>query len=100
MEDICKRYGAPFLAAPADMIIGVAIETFEAGLMPIYGVRMPDGTWYIYAGEYSAAKDFYKPMHIAHLEELCPQVLPYLGLGVGWKFIIDDKGYEDVWCEE
>jgi hypothetical protein len=99
-QEICERFGAPYLAAPFDSIAGVAIETFKAGAMPVYGVRIQEGEWYIYAGEYSAATDFYKPVHIAHLVELYPQVLPYLGLGAGWKFIIDDQGYEDVWYEE
>jgi hypothetical protein len=105
-KEICERHGALYTASPFDKIIGVAIETFEdKGVMPIYGVRLPtasddSATWYIYAGEYSAADDFYKPMHIGHLLELCPQVLQYLGLPPGWRFLFDDKGYEDVWCDE
>jgi hypothetical protein len=27
-------------------------------------------------------------------------VLKYLGLPAGWRFQIDEKGYEDVWFDE
>ncbi len=105
-EEICERYEALYLASPFDTIIGVAIDTLEdKSRMPIHGLRLPIAsnglaTWYIYAGEYSDADDFYKPIHIGHLLELCPQVLQYLGLPPGWRFLIDDKGYEDVWYDE
>jgi hypothetical protein len=105
-KEICERYGSLYLASPFDEMIGVALETFEdKSRMPIHGLRLPAesngyATWYIYAGEYSAADDFYKPMHIGHLLELCPQVLQYLGLPPGWRFLFDDKGYEDAWYDE
>lgn len=44
--------------------------------------------------------DFFKPLHIRHLIEDRPVVLKYLGLPPGWRFQIDDKGYEDIWFDE
>lgn len=41
---------------------------------------------------------FFQPLHRAHISELCPQVVPYLGLPPGWRFLIAD-GYEDVWFD-
>ena len=41
--------------------------------------------------------DFFEPVHVHHLEAVCPMVLPYLGLPPGWRFLIDGRGYEDVW---
>lgn len=72
--------------------------------MPINGLRhFPEGNttgWYIWTGEYSAAPDFFKPMHLFHLQEYYPELLKYLGLPPGNRFLIDDKGYEDVWFDE
>lgn len=104
---VCNRYGTTYLASPFGKLIGVAIETFKGGnSMPVNGLRHPvesdrSSNWYIWAGEnYSEANDFFKPMHISHLVELCPQALHYLGLPPGWRFLFDDKQYEDVWYDK
>ncbi|SCB37248.1 hypothetical protein GA0061100_114102 [Rhizobium hainanense] len=83
----------------------VALALSTLGCMPIHGVRQAapeDGniSWFFYCGEYSDAKDFYQPVHTAHLSELLPAVVKYLRLPVGTRFIIDDQGYEDVWRVE
>lgn len=83
----------------------VAVAMSTLGQMPIYGTRIAlpqDGTisWFIHCGEYSDAADFYQPVHTAHLTELLPQVVNYLHLPPGAKFIIDDQGYEDVWMAQ
>lgn len=102
---VCERYGASYLASPFNKLIGVAIETFKGNPMPINGLRHPieseqSANWYIWAGEnYSEAEDFFKPMHIGHLLEFCPQALQYLGLSPGWRFLFDNKQYEDVWYD-
>ena len=44
--------------------------------------------------------EFFKPLHVGHLIEDRPIVLKYLGLPAGWRFQIDDKGYEDIWFDE
>lgn len=72
--------------------------------MPINGLRHPpegDTTgWYIYAGEsLSDEPDFFKPLHVKHLDEWCPQVKKYLGLAPGWRFLIAGD-YEDIWYDE
>lgn len=103
---ICERYTAAYVEAPFDKIIGVAIETFaDKTLMPIHGLRRakePAHTtgWYIWAGAFSEADDFFKPMHVHHLLELYPEVLDYLGLAPGWRFLFDNEQYEDVWYDE
>jgi len=72
--------------------------------MPINGLRhFHEGNttgWYIWAGEFSDAPDFFKPMHLFHLQEYYPELLKYLGLPPGNRFLIDNKGYEDVWFDE
>jgi hypothetical protein len=43
--------------------------------------------------------DFFQPLHVCHLHEWCPSVLPYLALPPGWRFQIA-PGHEDVWFDQ
>jgi len=105
-KEICERYAASYLASPFDKMIGVAIQTFnDRNVRTVNGLRHPiesdrSANWYIWAGEYAEDDDFFKPMHVGHLLELYPQALQYLGLPPGWRFLFDDKQYEDVWYDE
>jgi len=56
--------------------------------------------WYIWAGEYSAADDFFHPVHITHVSAWEPQLHRYLGLAPGWRFLlVPEEAYEDVWYD-
>ncbi|WP_438616960.1 immunity protein Imm33 domain-containing protein [Myxococcus xanthus] len=46
----------------------------------------------------TADKDFFAPMHIAHLEQHCPGVLKFLGFPPGWRFLFAGD-YLDVWFD-
>jgi hypothetical protein len=101
---ICKKYGSAFLEAPFDKMIGVALESFDKFTVPVNGLRHAiesdqSASWYIWAGEYSKTDDFFKPIHIHHLLELCPKAITFLGLAPGWRFLFDNQ-YEDVWYDE
>jgi hypothetical protein len=103
-KSLCVKYGAQFLASPFDKLIGVALESFDNFEMPINGLRHAiesehSANWYIWAGEYSDADDFFKPVHVHHLLEICPKAINYLGLAPGWRFLFDNE-YEDVWYDE
>ncbi|MGY3301804.1 hypothetical protein ACVK1X_001082 [Pseudomonas sp. PvR086] len=98
---ICEKYGVSALAS--EEMVALAIGSL--GKTPIYGTRiqLPENgnvSWFIHCGEHSAAPDFYQPLHVHHLHEMLPQVLKYLCLPTGAKFIIDTEGYEDVWMAE
>ena len=98
----CRRFGAEFLASPLDLKVGIARQTL--GSTPINGLRhLPiRGTtgWYIWSGEELGQNaGFFQPLHVSHLPEECPEVIPYLGLAPGWRFLIA-PGYEDVWFDE
>ncbi|MDI3320699.1 immunity protein Imm33 domain-containing protein [Pinibacter soli] len=100
---LCKKYNAEFLESPFDKIIGVALKSFNTFSLPINGLRHPienthSTNWYIWAGEYSNSDDFFQPVHINHLLELCPKAINYLGLAPGWRFLFDNT-YEDVWYD-
>lgn len=101
-KDLCKRHGSNFVTPNPEAKIGIAIETI--GKQPIRGVRLPpeNGTdgWYVYCGNYSDDPDFYKPVHVHHVADVLPQILPFLGLEVGFNFIADNDGYEDVWRDQ
>lgn len=98
---MCEKYGSDFLPPDPALKLGLARHTLRS--MPITGVRIrrDDGTdgWYIYGGDYSDAVDFYSPLHHCPLSAELPMVIPYLALAPGFRFIIDDEGYEDVWYE-
>jgi hypothetical protein len=49
--------------------------------------------------ELSNATEFFRPLHVEHLAEWCPAILPYLGLPPGSRFLIAPK-HEDVWEDE
>lgn len=100
---ICQKYSANYLAYPFENMAGVALESFKTVQMPINGLRHPvvnnqTVTWYIWSGEYSEAHDFFKPVPMSHLLDICPKALNYLGLAPGWRFLFDNV-YEDVWYD-
>lgn len=84
------------------MKVGLARNVLE-GAYPTNGLRhLPRGDttgWYIWAGEeLSEDADFFEPIHVEHLRTRCPDVLRYLGLPPGWRFLIA-PGHEDVWFD-
>jgi hypothetical protein len=102
-REICQRFGATYCASPDTSKVGISLNVRE-GVTPIHGLRHPpegDTTgWYIWAGEeLSERPDFFKPLHVAHLDAWCPQIKKYLGLPPGWRFLIAGD-YEDVWFDE
>lgn len=50
-------------------------------------------------GEMSKDAQFFSPLHIEHIADLLPSIGDYLSLPPGYRFQIDDKGYEDVWFD-
>ena len=99
---LCRKYDAKFCSSPIHHKIGIALNIRE-GVLPINGLRHPpdgDSTgWFIYGGEeLSSDEDFFKPLHVEHIGDWCPQIRKYLGLAPGWRFLIADD-YEDVWFD-
>jgi hypothetical protein len=98
--DVCKQYGRQFVACPMDSIMGVAVQTLAH--RPIHGLRhRPERNtngWYIWAGEYFAASDFFSPLHTLHMIEQAPEVINYLGLPPGCRFLLADD-HSDVWFD-
>ncbi|MEQ4923665.1 immunity protein Imm33 domain-containing protein [Proteus hauseri] len=98
--EICKRYEVLPLA-PEEKV-AVALNSLNDN--PIYGTRieLPEAgtiSWFFYCGEFSDSDDFYQVIHTSHLDKALPEVVNYLYLPEGSRFIIDRSGYEDIWFE-
>ena len=81
--------------------VGLALATL--GKQPINGLRHPPegdtNGWYIWAGEeLSRDEAFFEPVHVEHLSELLPQVLPFLSLAPGSRFLISEA-QEETWFD-
>lgn len=100
--EVCRAHGVEPCDVRDDDKLGIALQ--RLGEVPKRGVReKPEkGTcgWYIWAGgEMGTEDDFFQPLHVVHLPERCPSVLPLLLLPPGWCFIVDGD-YVDVWKRE
>ncbi len=102
---ICEKYSSKWTPINNKLFVGVSDNLNND---PIHGLRHPNdkettkGTtgWFIWTGDYSEADDFFKPMFAEHLLQIRPQIIKYLGLDAGFRFLTDSNGYEDVWYDE
>ena len=101
-EEVCRRFGADLVATRPDSKLGVS-PFLSSESLPIHGLSHPPQAdtcgWYIWSGELSSDPDFFRPLQAAHLADRCPQVLKYLGLAPGWRFLIAPD-HEDVWYDK
>ncbi|WP_321939105.1 hypothetical protein [Paraburkholderia sp. J8-2] len=99
-RNVCHRFGAEYMPPEASQKVGIALGSLEN--VPLQAVRLTpeNGTcgWYIYGGDYSPDADFYQPLHVAHLIERCPTIVPYLALPPRWRVLLAPD-YEDVWFD-
>lgn len=99
---VCEEYGSKYIAVHENDVIAVAVASLNQE--PIVGIRNKpeageDVTWFIYAGEHHDSEDFFQTVSVKELDKLLPEVLPYLALEHGYRFMIDREEYEDVWKE-
>ncbi|MHA3892065.1 immunity protein Imm33 domain-containing protein [Acinetobacter sp. GXMZU3951] len=99
---VCEEYGSKYLAVNDEDMIAVAVDSLKQD--PIVGIRnQPEAgdevSWFIYAGEHDDREDFFQTVAVKDLHKLLPEVLPYLALDHGYRFMIDREEYEDVWKE-
>ena len=100
-KEVCKKLNLTWVECLPNQVIGLADNIND---IPIHGLRHPiennSTGWYVWSKDFSSESDFFKPHHTAHLIDIKPQLLKYLGLPIGYRFLIDDKGYEDIWYDE
>ena len=101
-REICLKFGASFLRSGDQLKIGIS-RTFDPTQSPINGLRLlrratPRGV--ISGQERSSSTDdgFFVPLHTFHLNDRCPEIVKYFGLGPGWRFLVA-PGQEDVWFD-
>ena len=99
---VCSKYGAHYVPAPPSSKIGIS-EDIRSGCLPINGLRhIPVGDtsgWYLWAGDEPKQNDeYFRPIHIDHLDEWHPDLIKFLGLAPGWRFQVAPD-HEDVWFD-
>lgn len=104
-EGICEKFNAEFFETDFSLKIGITENLLsEKKIYPINGLRHNPvnntSGWYIWSGEFLENEDFFKTLHISHLTYTLPTIIKYMALPPGYRFLIDDKGYEDVWYDE
>lgn len=102
-QEVCERFGVVPCPTPGYMKIGVA-RSVRDGALPVHGLRHPPtedtAGWYLWAGDqWSDDPDFFEPLHVDHLSDICPTVMPYLALPPGYRFLAAPD-FEDVWHDE
>ncbi|HKQ44412.1 MAG TPA: hypothetical protein VJS47_03380 [Rhizomicrobium sp.] len=100
---VCAKYGAQCEPCDQNFKIGIS-KNFDRGNFPINGLRHPivadTSGWYIWSGEqFSTDQGFFVPLHAFHLNDLYPEIVKYLGLAPGWRFLFSPE-QEDVWFDE
>ena len=98
---LCDRFDVQYQPSEAHLKVGIALATLAQ--QPLNALRHPpvaDTTgWYIWGGgEIPLEDDFFQPVHVSHLDELLPEIVPYLGLPAGWRVQVA-PGHEDVWFD-
>lgn len=101
--EVCRRFGVQPMAPEPDELVGIA-RNIHSGLRPLQGMRyLPEEAccgWLLWAGDEPGEEEgFFQPMHVSHLAEWAPDLVPYLALLPGWRFLIA-PGYVDVWFDD
>ena len=101
-REICTRFATGVDAPAPHTKLGVALQT--RGQLPLNAFRHPaEGDtcgWYLWWGDtLTEDPEFFHPMHVLHMQERCPEIVPYLALPPGWRVQLA-PGHEDVWYDE
>ena len=100
--EICRRFNVAYEPLDIKLKLGISDNLFS-GDLPLNGLRHLQERdtcgWYLWAGEeFSALDDFFKPLHVYHLIERSPEIIKFLALPAGWRFLVAGE-YEDVWFD-
>jgi hypothetical protein len=98
---ICTQYNSIWNPINRKLTVGASLDLISD---PLNGRRekAENGTsgWYIWSGAFSDVDNFFQPLCAEELLQIRPEIVPYLGLDEGYRFLIDHTGYEDVWIGE
>ncbi len=100
-KEICATQNSIWKPINKKLRIGASLDLDKD---PINGLRHPSEErttgWFIWTGEYSDSEDFFKPMCAEHLLQIRPDIIKYLGLDIGFRFLADKNDYADIWYDE
>jgi hypothetical protein len=101
---ISNRLGVSLFLSEAHQKLGVSGNILDGSWSwPLNGLRHTPYSettgWYVWSGDFSESPDFFQPIHVVHLLNHCREVLAYLGLPPGWRFLIAPN-HEDVWFDK
>jgi hypothetical protein len=100
-KEICATHNSRWKPINKKLRVGVSSNLDKD---PINGLRYPNDQrttgWFIWTGEYSESESFFQPMCAEHLLQIRPDIIKYLGLEVGFRFLIDKNGYQDIWFDK
>ena len=100
-KNICEKYKSKWKPISRNLKVGISENL---NLEKLNGLRHKTEKgkvcWYIWSGDYSENDDFFKPICAEHLLQKNPKIIKYLGLDDGFRFLITESGYEDVWFDE
>ncbi|GIZ16014.1 immunity protein Imm33 domain-containing protein [Capnocytophaga catalasegens] len=104
-KEICQKYNS--LYCPIQVEDSVIIVGKNLTILPIFGCKIIDWDnagkeveyWYISVGE-TDENSPEKIISVQTLQEILPKVVPYLGLAIGFNFIIDEENGVDIWFED
>lgn len=99
-REVCDRFGSSYEPPGHQQRLGIALHTLSK--LPLNALRHPaeHGTcgWYVWGGELSDDPSFFETLHVQHLVDYAPQLVPYLALEPGWRVLLL-IGREDVWYD-
>jgi hypothetical protein len=100
-QEVCLKFDSAFAPPNADDVVGIALSSLDQ--LPLNALRHPTENgasgWYIWGGEtLSQDKDFFQPLHVHHLVEAAPLLIPYLALSPGWRVLLAPNQLE-VWYD-
>lgn len=100
-KELCRNNDSKWDPVNKKLNIGLGGDLSQE---PIHGLRHPteQGTtgWFIWTGDYSEETDFFKPLCAEHLLQMKPELIRFLGLEPGYRFLTDNSGYIDIWKDE
>jgi len=101
-QELCQKYQAGCEPPDLGLKLGISRDFFS-GKMPLNGLRHPPAGdtcgWYLWAGEeLSEAANYFQSLHVSHLVERNAEIVRYLGLPAGWRFLVVGN-QEDVWFD-
>ena len=100
-KEICEKYGSNWKPINKTLNIGTS-QNLDLEKLNGFRHRTKKGEvcWFIWSGEYSEDDNFFQPICAEHLLQRKPKLIDYLGLDEGFRFLITENGYEDVWFDE